>query len=220
MNSFYGYKTDGIWQSKEEIVNSGTKDSVEPGDIRFVDQTGDNTVNSEDRVILGNSIPKVTIGFGNEFSYKGITLNVFFDAAIGFKILNNSIVESFYPVSHRRNRIADMYLNRWTPERPSDKYPSFVNPTRQGTRPVNDLTIQDGSYLRLQTVQLSYNVPLGEKSRISNLMFYVTGQNLATITGYSGQDPSVNANNSSTLRIDFNSYPTYRTYTFGMNLTF
>lgn len=220
LNSFYGYKTDGIWQSKEEIVNSGTKDSVEPGDIRFVDQTGDNMVNSEDRVILGNSIPKVTIGFGNEFSYKGITLNVFFDAAIGFKILNNSIVESFYPVSHRRNRIADMYLNRWTPEHPSDKYPSFVNPTRQGTRPVNDMTIQDGSYLRLQTVQLSYNVPLGEKSRISNLMFYVTGQNLATITRYSGQDPSVNANNSSTLRIDFNSYPTYRTYTFGMNLTF
>ena len=220
LNSFYGYKTAGIWQSMEEIEQSGTKDSVQPGDIRFVDQTGDNVVNSEDRVILGNSIPKVTMGLGNEFSYKGFTLNVFLDAAIGFKILNNSIVESYYPVSHRRNRIAYMYLNRWTPEHPSNKYPSFVNPTRQGTRPVNDMTVQDGSYLRLQTVQLSYNVPLGEKSKISNLTLYVTGQNLATLTSYSGQDPSVNANNSSTLRIDFNSYPTYRTYTFGMNLTF
>lgn len=220
LNSFYGYETAGIWQSVEEIEQSGTKDSVQPGDIKFVDQNGDNVVNSEDRVIIGNSIPDVTMGFGNEFSYKGFTLNVFMDAALGFKILNNSIVESYYPVSHRRNRIADMYLNRWTPEHPSDKYPSFVNPTRQGTRPVNDMTVQDGSYLRLQTVQFSYNVPLGEKCRISNLTLYVTGQNLATLTKYQGQDPSVNANNSSTLRIDFNSYPTYRTYTFGMNLTF
>ena len=220
LNSFYGYKTAGIWQSTEEIEKSGTKDPVQPGDIKFIDQNGDGTVNSEDRVIIGNSIPKVTMGLGNEFSYKGFTLNAFFDAALGFKILNNSIVESYYPVSHRRNRIAEMYLNRWTPEHPSKKYPSFVNPTRQGTKPVNDMTVQDGSYLRLQTVQLSYNVPLGENSRISNLTLYITGQNLVTLTSYSGQDPSVNANNSSTLRIDFNSYPTYRTYTFGMNLTF
>lgn len=220
LNSFYGYKTAGIWQTQEEIDKSGTKDTVVPGDIKFVDQNGDNVVNSDDRVVLGNSIPKVTLGFGNEFSYKNFTLNVFFDAALGFKILNNSIVESFYPVSHRRNRIAEMYLNRWTPENHSNKYPSFVNPTRQGTRPVNDMTVQDGSYLRLQTISLAYNVPLGERCKISNLTLYVTGQNLATFTRYSGQDPAVNANNSSTLRIDFNSYPTYRTYTFGVNLTF
>ena len=220
LNSFYGYQTDGIWQTQEEIDQSGRTDSVVPGDIKFVDQNGDHVVNSADRVVLGNSIPKVTMGFGNEFAYKGWTLNVFFDAALGFKILNNSVVESYYPVSHRRNRIAEMYLNRWTPENHSNKYPSFVNPTRQGTRPVNDMTVQDGSYLRLQTVQLSYNVPLGERCKISNLTLYVTGQNLATFTRYSGQDPAVNSNNSSTLRIDFNSYPTYRTYTFGMNLTF
>lgn len=219
LNSFYGYKTDGIWQSPEEIAASGTKDNVRPGDIKFVDQNGDHVVNSEDRVIIGKSIPSLTLGFGNEFSWKRFTLNVFFDGAFGFQILNNSVVESYYPVSHRRNRIAELYKNRWTPENPSTKYPSFVNPNRQGVRAVNDLTVENGSYFRLQTLQLSYNVPL-KTEKISNLVFWVLGQNLFMLTGYSGQDPAFNSNNSSTLRIDFNSYPTYRTFTLGMNISF
>ena len=220
INSFYGYQTDGIWQSVEEIQASGTKDNVKPGDIKFVDQDDNHTVNSEDRVLLGNSIPKVTMGLNNDFSYKGLTLSLFFDSALDFKILNNSFVESYYPVSHRRNRVAEMYLNRWTPENPSNKYPSFVNPTRQGTRPVNDMTVQDGSYIRLQTAQLSYNFPLRDNRYLSNLTVYVTGQNLFTLTRYAGQDPAVNSNNSNTLRIDFNSYPTYRTVMMGVNVSF
>lgn len=219
LNSFFGYRTDGIWQSQDEITASGTKDNVRPGDIKFVDQNGDHTVNSDDRVIIGKSIPSVTMGFGNEFIWKGFTLNVFFDGAFGFQMLNNSVVESYYPVSHRRNRIAELYKNRWTPENPSNKYPSFVNPNRQGVRPVNDLTVEDASYFRLQTLQLSYRVPL-KTEKISNLSFYILGQNLLTFTKYSGQDPAFNSNNSSTLRIDFNSYPTYRTITLGMNISF
>lgn len=220
INSFYGYKTDGIWQSQEEIDAAGVKDNVKPGDIKFVDQNGDHVVDSGDRVIIGKSIPDVTMGLGNEVSYKGFTLNVFFDASLGFEILNNSAVESYYPVSHRRNRIAKLYKNRWTPQNHTNKYPSFVNPNGQGTKPVNDMTVEDGSFVRLQTLQLSYDVPLGNISWISGLRFYVMGQNLLTFTKYSGQDPAFNSNNSSTLKIDFNSYPTYRTYTFGMNLTF
>ncbi|MGM9790370.1 MAG: SusC/RagA family TonB-linked outer membrane protein [Candidatus Cryptobacteroides sp.] len=219
LNSFYGYETAGIWQSEDEIKASGTKDNVRPGDIKFVDQNGDNVVSSDDRVIIGKSIPSVTMGFGNEFIWKGFNLNIFFDGAFGFQMLNNSVVESYYPVSHRRNRIAELYKNRWTPENPSTKYPSFVNPNRQGVRPVNDLTVEDASYFRLQTLQLTYNVPL-KTDKLSNLAFYILGQNLFTITKYSGQDPAFNSNNSSTLRIDFNSYPTYRTVTLGMNISF
>ena len=94
-----------------------------------------------------------------------------------------------------------------------------MNPNRQGVRPVNDLTVEDASYFRLQTLQLSYRVPL-KTEKISNLSFYILGQNLLTFTKYSGQDPAFNSNNSSTLRIDFNSYPTYRTITLGMNISF
>ena len=220
INSFYGWQTDGIWQSQEEIDAAGMTGNIKPGDIKFVDQDGSKTIDAKDRVILGNSMPKVTMGLGNEFSYKGFTLNVFFDAALGFKILNNSVVESYYPVSFRRNRIAELYLNRWTPENPTNKYPSFANPTAQGTFAVNDRTVESGSYVRLQTLQLSYNVPLKENKYVSGLTIYANGQNLATFTKYSGQDPAFNANNSSTLRIDFNSYPTYRTFTLGMNRSF
>lgn len=222
INSFYGYQTEGIWQSQEEINNSNItyKDRVKPGDIKFVDQNGDGVVNADDRVILGKSIPSFTFGLTNELSYKNFTLNFFIDGATGFKILNNSIVESYYPVSHRRNRVAELYLNRWTPENPTNKYPSFVNSAQQGAKPVNDRTVEDGKYIRLQTVQLSYNVPLKSHKIFQNLAFYVTGQNLWTITGYSGQDPALNSNGSSTLKIDFNSYPSYRTFIFGVEIGF
>lgn len=220
INSFYGYKTDGIWQSQEEIDAAGVKYSVKPGDIKFVDQNGDGYVNASDRVILGKSIPSFTFGLTNELSYKNFTLNFFLDGATGFSILNNSMVESIYPVSHRRNRIAEPYLNRWTEDNKTNKYPSFVNQSQQGAKPVNDITVEDGSYLRLQTVQLSYNVPLKSHRIFQKLGFYVTGQNLLTITGYSGQDPAFNSNGNSTLKIDFNSYPSYRTFIFGVEIGF
>lgn len=130
------------------------------------------------------------------------------------------MVETYYPVSHRRNRIADPYLNRWTETNPSNKYPSFVNPAGQGNKAVSDLTVENGSYIRLQTVQLTYNVPLKNNNIFQRLAFYVTGQNLLTLTGYSGQDPAFNSNGNSTLKIDFNSYPTYRTFIFGVEIGF
>ncbi|MDR2917995.1 MAG: TonB-dependent receptor [Tannerella sp.] len=220
VNSFYGYKTDGIWQTEEEIKASGTKDPVKPGDVKFVDQNNDGVVNTSDRVVLGKSIPSLTFGLTNELSYKNFTLNFFFDGATGFKILNNSMVETYYPVSHRRNRYAEPYLNRWTEANPSNKYPSFVNPAGQGNKATSDLTVEDGSYIRLQTVQLTYSVPLKNRNIFQHLSVYVTGQNLATFTNYTGQDPAMNANGSSTLKIDSNSYPTYRTFLFGVEIGF
>ncbi|MCW0484511.1 TonB-dependent receptor [Gaoshiqia sediminis] len=220
LDSFYGYKTDGIWQSQEEITASGTKDPVKPGDVKFVDQNGDDVVNTNDRVILGKSFPSFTMGMTNVFEYKNFQLNVFIDAATGVDMLNNSKVETYYPVSHRRNRMAEPYLNRWTETNPSNKWPSFVNPAGQGNKAVSDLTVEDASYIRLQTAQLSYQVPLKSKRIFDRVSVYVSGQNLYTITNYTGQDPTTNSNGNSSLKIDFNSYPVYRTYTFGVELGF
>ena len=221
LNSFFGYKTAGIWQSEEEIQAADLKYAVKPGDVRYVDQNGDGVINSEDRVVLGKSIPSFTFGLTNELSYKNFTLNFFIDGATGFKILNNAIVETLYPVSHRRNRLAEPYLNRWTEDNPSNKWPSFVNLAgRQGGKGVCDLSVEDGSYIRLQTVQLSYNVPLKSNKIFSKLGFYILGQNLLTLTGYSGQDPTLNSNGNSTLKVDFNAYPSYRTFSFGVEIGF
>lgn len=220
LNSFYGYKTSGIWQSQEEITASGTKDPVKPGDVKFVDINDDKVVNTNDRVILGKSIPSFTMGLTNAFEYQNFQLNVFMDAATGVSMLNNSKVETYYPVSHRRNRMAEPYLNRWTKENPSNTNPSFVNPAGQGNKAVSDLTVEDASYIRLQTVQLSYQIPLKNKKIFDRINCYVSGQNLYTWTNYSGQDPTTNSNGDSSLKIDFNSYPVSRTFTLGIELGF
>lgn len=220
LNSFYGYQTNGIWQSTEEITASGTKDPVKPGDVKFVDQNGDKVVNTNDRVILGKSIPSLTMGMTNVFEYKNFQLNIFVDAASGVSMLNNSKVETYYPVSHRRNRMAEPYLNRWTIDNPSNGYPSFVNPAGQGNKAVSDLTVEDASYIRLQTAQLSYQVPLKNRKIFDRINVYVSGQNLYTWTKYTGQDPTTNSNGNSSLKIDFNSYPVSRTFTLGLELGF
>lgn len=220
LNSFYGYKTNGIWQSQEEITASKTKDPVKAGDVRYVDINGDNTVNASDRVVLGKSFPSVMMGLTNVFSYKNFELNFFIDAVTGVSMINNAIAEAYFPVSHRRNRIAEPYLNRWTQANPSFKYPSFVNPGGQGGKGASDLVVEDASYIRLQSAQISYQLLLKNNKVFNKINFYISGQNLHIWTKYRGQDPTTNSNGNSSLKIDFNSYPVARTFIFGIELDF
>ncbi|MGQ8337524.1 TonB-dependent receptor [Sunxiuqinia sp. A32] len=218
LNSFYGYKTEGIWQSEEEITASGTLDPVKPGDVHYTDTNGDHVVNSSDRVILGKSFPDFTFGITNTLEYKGIGLNVFIDGVQGVEALNNAMVETYFPVSHRRNRLAEPYLNRWTPENPSTEYPSFVDPTNQGNKGVSSITVEDASYVRLHSVRLSYDLPLRSTKIFDSVNLYVSGQNLLVLTKYSGVDPTTNSSGNVSAKIDFNSYPVARTFILGVQL--
>jgi hypothetical protein len=220
LNSFYGYKTNGIWQSQEEITASKTRDPVKPGDVRYVDINGDNTVNANDRVVLGKSFPSVMMGLTNVFSYKNFELNIFIDAVTGVSMINNAMAETYFPVSHRRNRIAEPYLNRWTQANPSSKYPSFVNPGGQGGKSANDLVVEDASYIRIQSAQINYQLLPKNNKVFNRINFYISGQNLFIWTKYRGQDPTTNSNGNSSLKIDFNSYPVARTFIFGIELNF
>lgn len=220
LNSFYGWRTQGIWQSDQEITDSGTTDPVKPGDVRYEDINGDGTVNADDRVILGNSFPDFTFGITNTFSYKGFALNIFVDGVQGIDMLNNTIVETYFPISHRRNRLAEPYLNRWTESNPSNEYPSFVNPTNQGNKGVSTITVEDASYVRLRNIKLGYDIPLNSRKIFNSINVYVSGQNLFLLTDYSGTDPTTNSNGNASLKIDFNSYPVARTYMFGVDLSF
>lgn len=215
--SFYGYQIDGIWQTDDDF--SVTRDPVAPGDIKYRDTNGDGVVNAEDRTILGNSFPKLTWSFGNNFSYKNWQLSVFLEGVQGVSMLNNNLVDAYFPVQFRRNRFAEPYLNRWTPENPSNKYPSFVNPTGQGSKLVNSYTVEDASYLRVRTLTLAYNLPLNKKY-LRNLGLSLTAENLLTITDYSGFDPAVNPNGGAFNRIDFNAYPVAKTFILGLSVDF
>lgn len=217
LGSYYGYEVLGVWQSHDDLSTAPV--GVKAGDLKFRDLDGNKQINADDRVILGKSLPDFTYGITNTFSFRRISLSVFVEGSQGASILNNAAIDSYFPVSFRRNKLAGPYLNRWTPQNPSNEYPSFVNPTSQGQQTVNSRTVEDASYLRLQSVRLSYDFNLHNKV-IKGLQAYVTGQNLFTITNYSGIDPAVNAIGDDILKIDYSSYPMTRSFLFGVNVQF
>ncbi|UZR99487.1 SusC/RagA family TonB-linked outer membrane protein [Chondrinema litorale] len=217
LRSFYGYQVDGVWQNDDDF--SVTTDNVAPGDLKYRDVNEDGTVNADDRVILGNSFPDLTWSFGNTLEYKNFGLMIFFEGVNGVSMLNQNLVDTYFPINFRRNKIAEPYLNRWTEDNPSNKYPSFINPGGQGTKQANSYTIEDASYIRLKTVTLSYHLPKLIDS-ISNASVYLTASNLFTITDYSGIDPAINTNGNAVSRIDYNAYPTAKSVLLGVKLSF
>ena len=219
LNSFFGYQTAGIWQSEEEIQAADLKYAVKPGDVHYVDQNGDGYINDADRVVLGDSFPDFSWSFGNTFSYKNLDLYVFFEGVQGVEMLNGNLIDNYFPLSFRRNKFSELYLNRWTPENPTNQYPSFVDPLAHGRKVVNSRTLSDASYVRLKTIRLSYTFPKFSKF-ISSLQVYATAENVFTFTDYIGLDPTVNSNSNVNFRMDFNSYPSARTYMFGVKLDF
>jgi TonB-linked SusC/RagA family outer membrane protein len=216
LGSFYGYEVIGVWQEKD---NYAGQTGVKPGDLKYKDQNGDGKITDADRVILGKSLPDFYYGFTTSFRYSRLELSVFIEGSQGASVLNNNLVDAFFPISFRRNKLAEPYLNRWTPQNPTNEYPSFVNPTSQGQRQVNSRTVEDASYVRLQSVRLSYNLPVKNKV-IKSATIFVNGQNLYTITKYSGVDPAINAIGDDILKIDYSTYPTARTFTGGVNIQF
>jgi len=170
--------------------------------------------------VLGKSLPDFYYGLTNTLQFKGLSLDIFLEGAQGGSILNNNLVDSYFPFSFRRNRVAEPLLNRWTPTNPTNEYPSFVNPVSQGQRVVNSTTVEKADYLRLQSVRLAYTVPLPTNNFVRSVGVFVTGQNLATWTNYSGTDPTANTIGSDIIKIDYASYPRTRTYLAGVNVQF
>jgi TonB-linked SusC/RagA family outer membrane protein len=216
--SIYGYIVDGVWQTGDDF--STTDAGVRPGDFKYRDIDDSKTITTADRVIIGNSLPDFYYGFNTNISYKAIGLEVAFEGSHGAKMLNNSLVDTYYYGDFRRNKLADVFLNRWTPTNPTNDYPSFAPGTAQTLQKVNTKTVEDASYLRLQSVRLSYKLPVSKLKVFSNATVFVNGQNLYTFTKYSGVDPAINSNGSDIVRVDYSSYPMTRTITGGINIQF
>ncbi len=215
--SYYGYEVIGVWQENDDF--SSTTDNASPGDLKYLDLNGDGTITDADRKILGKPLPDFTYGVTNTFRYKQLSLTMFLEGAQGGSVLNSMLVDTYYPISFRRNKVAEPYLNRWTPDNPTNQYPSFVNPTSQGQRRVNSRTVERADYLRLQSARLSYSLPV-KSTFFDQLSIFAVGQNLFTLTKYTGVDPAVNSIGDNVLRIDFASYPFTRSYLMGVNLQF
>lgn len=214
---FYGYRFDGIFQNEAETKQQTSSASpIGVGLRRYKDLNGDGKVDAaNDREILGDANPDFFGGMANNFSYKGFELNVFLQYSYGNKIFNLNAVEMETPTGGQ-NAYREL-LNRWTPENPSNIYPKA---TTNRNVLISDRFIEDGSYLKLKTVSLSYGFPQIRSKHIQGLRLYVTGQNLLTWTKYRGYDPEVSYRGASTLEAgeDFGGYPQSRTVMFGVKL--
>jgi TonB-linked SusC/RagA family outer membrane protein len=214
---FYGYRFDGIFQNEEETkLQSASASPIGIGLRRYKDLNGDGAVDaSNDREVLGDSNPDFFGGLTNNFAYKGFELNVFFQYSYGNDIFNYNAVELETPTGGQ-NAYKEL-LNRWTPTNPSTIYPKAS--TNRNVL-ISDRFIEDGSYLKLKTVSLSYGFPKVKTKHIQGIRLYVTGQNLITWTGYRGYDPEVSYRGASTLEAgeDFGGYPQSRTFMVGIKL--
>ncbi len=236
------YYTDANGNVQQVAIPEGSTISESGtwlGDYRFADLNGDGVINNDDQTFIGNPEPKFTFGFGNTFSYKGFDLTFQFSGSYGNDIMNYNrrYLEITGSTSNLLTTVMDYArVEKIDPDGPDDfRNYHVTNPettmprlyTDSGTNKNNRLSdayIEDGSYIRLQNVSLSYTFPKKwiSKLYISNLKLYVNIQNLFTITKYDGYDPEVGSlwGNALMNGIDYNRYPSPRIYTFGINVSF
>jgi len=235
-SSFFGYLWDGIYQYsdfdqmpngdyvlKASVPTNGLdRGAIQPGDIKYVDINEDGIVNEQDVAVIGRGIPVHIGGFNNNFQYKGLSLNIFFQWSYGNDIFNANRL-MFEGNSEGRGHLNQYasYINRWSPENPSNEN---YRPGGQGLRGIySSKYIEDGSYLRLKTISLSYAIPQHwiRNTKFTRLEANVSAQNLITWTKYTGMDPEVSVRHSTlTPGFDYSAYPHAKTIAFGIKAAF
>jgi len=220
LGELFGYVYAGVVKTGETYA---PQPSSKPGDAKYADLNGDGKISPADRTYLGNTTPHYILGFGNDFRYKGVDLNVFFQGAFGYHLfdMNRLVLESTTSTDA---------LNRFVPgvnENTSIPREGYFMGTYSNNY-VNSRFVENGSYLRLKSLSLGYNLPKSlftHIKHIQGLRIYGAAQNLLTFTSYKGTDPEVNAHTSSATAIntggglDFNSFPAFRTYALGLRLS-
>ena len=228
---FYGYETDGIIQENDpylqQVTNSSSINTLEPGNLKFVDQNNDGVINEKDRVILGNPNSKFTYGIQTSFRYKDFSLSMAFNGVYGNDILNTNIRYFGLPSNSSQMVYKDVFYDMYRDNNPwIGEYRSNTTPSYQSVTPkvVMDKYIEDGSFFRCSDITLAYTLPksIVEKIRFTNISVYASVKNAFCITDYSGYDPEVNsfAFDGTRPGIDMSSYPNTRSYIIGLNVSF
>lgn len=204
LGMFWGYISEGV--------------NPETGDIQYKDLDGNGKITTSDKTYIGNPNPKFTYGLTNNFSYKGFNLNIFLQGSQGNDIYNASRIET--EGMYNANNQSTAVLGRW-------KIPGQITDIPRAVRNTDNLRastrfVEDGSFLRLKTLTLSYEVPANvlKKLSVGRVQLYFTAQNLVTFTKYKGFDPEVNqwGGNAMVQGIDWGTYPQVKTYIFGLNV--
>jgi TonB-linked SusC/RagA family outer membrane protein len=235
INDMYGYKTDGVYVTedfneveddegniklvlKEDVAGMGAGEK--PGDLKYKDLNNDSIIDADDRTIIGNALPEFYGSWSNSFSYKGISLDIVMQYSYGNDIFNATLTRNARFQGGGGN-VPTFWLDRWTPENPnSTQY------ARIASLNTADFFIEDGSFIRLQTLRLGYDIPKvwAAKIKAKSIKVYVSATNLALFTKYSGYDPEVSTNKNYSYPFvqgfDYGGFPRPKTFIAGLNIQF
>jgi TonB-dependent starch-binding outer membrane protein SusC len=216
---FYGYKTQGIFQNQAEVDaykgKDGTKiqPTAKAGDFRFADLNGDGIINADDRTKIGDPTPSLTYGFNFTVAYSGFDLILF-----GQGVSGNQVFKATRRFDLQMANMTADALGRWTGEGSSTTYPRLVmdDPNKNFSRS-SDFYVESGAYFRIKTLQLGYSLPYVSKAGFTKARIYVSANNLATFTKYSGFDPEIGGGS---FGVDRGFYPQARSFLFGLSAAF
>ncbi len=217
LGSIYGYKVTGLWQQGDQCYLKNPAQACVPGEYKIVDTNGDSAITAADRVILGYGDPEFYGGVSNTLTYGRFSLDVFLSFNYGNKIINAGNAYGGLAIGQANERAT--VLDRWTPTHTDTDVPR-ANAARP--RRLYSTLVEDGSYVRLQTLTLGYELPPRLIPGAETTRVFLTGQSLVTITGYSGFDPDVNSmgGDARFSGIDIGAYPHSRVWNFGVSVTF
>ena len=215
---FYGYETDGIYQTEDDITVSG----AQAGDVRIVDQDGDDVITEADRTLIGNPNPDFVYGGYLNMNYKRLSLSVQINGVYGNEIVNGNLIQLGTAEGRTANVLSEAYNNAWRPDAQSNSYPRVGYLGESGSPAITDRIIEDGSFLRISNITLGYDIPVEKTNVFSSANVYVSGMNLFTFTDYSGYNPEITnfMNNGNVVGVDWNGFPNAQTIMLGLNLKF
>jgi len=227
IGSFFLLKQEGIFQNAQQVFTHALQGpGIRPGDVMYKDVNGDGVIDDKDRTFVGSPIPKITYGLTANVGYKNFDLSMFFQGVYGNKLYNqvNTDIEGFYRPFNITERVA---TQSWSGPGTSNQFPLLSWSDGNNNKMPSTRFLENGSYLKLKNVQLGYRLGKNALTSIglANVRFYVSAQNVFTITKYTGLDPEQynNSNNGNTVTavgIDWGTYPSARTLTAGVNANF
>lgn len=229
ISSFWGYKTNGIYQNQAEIdndpalANDPVKGTIRPGMIKYVDVNGDGQISDDDKTVIGNALPDFTYGFTVNYTWKKFSATMTCFGSYGAQLLNmNRWMIGANTANVGGNSLRDAYLGRWKGEGTSNLYPALTsNAVRlQGRFP--DWMVEDASFFRIQNITFGYTFNALKSLSVSRIKAFITGTNLLTFTKYTGYDPNVNSFGQSSLNngIDIATLPQARSLSAGLKVIF
>ena len=223
MGVYYGFVYDGIFKNEEQVANHADQQGKGVGRMIFRDLDGNGIINDDDRCVIGDPNPDLTMGLNLDVRYKNFTLSAFFSGEFGFDIYNTTRrqLEFMHYGGGSSTNHGTAVLNAWSPTNTGSSIPALSMVDNNNETRMSTYFVEDGSYWKLKYIKLGYTVPKSIAQKISATDINVFGQveNIFTVTDYKGLDPEVMLGEYG-ARIDSGLYPRARTFTLGVNLTF